>query len=200
MAEYGDRSKMLPTHHRAEGKWDKWSVNSMSKLLAVALVLLLSLQIVASWNGRSLLQIPCPFLIRDRSLSTPSPNPSSAIQATDLPALQRNCSCTQAVVLPVVLTNCTQADDDELKPTEHRPPPNSYFPDTDSDIWPCRQHHVDERTMTYHDWLTGGFTDEQALCAAHRVAKRLMAPGAPRIAFLFLTRGDVPLEPLWKKL
>lgn len=191
---------MLPTYHRSDGKWDKWSVNNMSKVLAVALLLLLSLQIF-TWNGRPLMQIPCQFSSLQRPQSPTLVAANSTTQATDLPALQPN---QAGQVLPILTTNCTQVEDglkltEDSSPSPGILPPNSYFPDTDSDVWPCRQHYVDEREMTYEDWVTGGFSDEQALCAAHRYAKRPMATGTPRIAFLFLTRGEIPMEPVWKK-
>lgn len=185
---------MLPMHHRSSEKWEKWEkwgVNNMSKVLVLALfLLLLSLQIL-TWNGRSLVQIPCPFPDVDHSSL---PSPASLEEA--FPDIDR----------PVLPTNCTQVEG-QLKPTTDASPPlspptlppNSYFPDSDSDAWPCRQHRVDERNMTYHDWVSGNFTDEQVLCAAHRYAKQPMATGTPRIAFLFLTRGSIPFEPLWRR-
>ncbi|KAG0591225.1 hypothetical protein KC19_1G159900 [Ceratodon purpureus] len=258
---------MLPTHHRSDGKWDKWGVNNMSKLLALALVLLLSLQIL-TWDGRSLLQIPCPFRTMDSPpLSTPIPSPNSddklysITQAVDSPALTPNCTQVKDelnqtdyhlkqkvhqlnlkdhelkqkdVELKQKDVELKQKNDelkqkeDELKQEEEKLklmqdelkltkgqlqltqdqlpppsppplPPNSYFSDADSDIWACRQHHINELNMTYHDWVTTNFTDQQALCAAHRHAKRPMAPGTPRIAFLFLTRGPIATEPIWRK-
>jgi hypothetical protein len=203
----------------------------MSKVLALALLLLLSLQIL-TWNGRPLMQLPCPFpsvISSPLNKTTPNPNldeASSSTQADDLPALAPNCTQVENQ-LTQTKNQLTQTKDqlkltkDLLKQTENELeltkgklklakdqlpvasspslPPNSYFPDADSDMWACRRHHVDELNMTYHDWVTGDFTDEQALCAAHRHAKRPMAPGTPRIAFLFLTRGEIPTEPLWRK-
>lgn len=142
----------------------KWGVNNTSKVLAVALLLVMSLHIL-TWNGRrGFMHLPCPIEL------TNSDN--------QLPVLQTK----------------PEAGPEAAPATQ---PPNSYFPDSDSDIWYCREHLV--HVSSYTDWLTGNFTDSQALCAAHRQSKLPRPPGPPRIAFLFLTRGPIPLEPVWRK-
>lgn len=139
--------------HKADSKW---GLNNMSKVLAIALLLLLSLQIL-TWSGQQegLIQLPCPIEFQ-ASNSKPLP-PRSGASAS----------------------------------------PNSYFPETDADVWECREHRVD--VASYADWRTGNFTDEQALCAAHRQSKQPLASGTPRVAFLFLTRGPIPLEHVWRR-
>jgi hypothetical protein len=143
----------------------KWGVSKTSTVLALALLLLLSLQIL-TWFGRpSFVLMPCN--------SPPQESPKLVLKMPQEPQVIE--SLTAAVAST----------------------PNSYFPDSDSDVWHCKQHHVE--VESYTDWVTGNFTDDQLLCAAHRRSKQPIAAGKQRIAFLFLTRGPLPLEPVWRK-
>lgn len=75
---------------------------------------------------------------------------------------------------------------------------NFYFPVEQSGKWYCtREGEVDR---DYSEWTTGNFTDEDTLCAAHRQATHPISGGViPRIAFMFITRGRISVEPIWRK-
>lgn len=76
--------------------------------------------------------------------------------------------------------------------------PQMSFLVEDSNRWACGQ--LVEKP--YSEWVsteTPAASDEEVLCAAHRLSARTLPPGTPRIAFLFMTRGEMPLEPVWRR-
>lgn len=68
---------------------------------------------------------------------------------------------------------------------------NTVFPAGDADVWQCIEHRAAYRRSWSEYWLamTANASDQAALCAAHYASKQPMAPGPPRIAFLFLVLG-----------
>lgn len=68
---------------------------------------------------------------------------------------------------------------------------NTVFPAGDADVWQCIEHRAAYGRSWSEYWMamTANASDQAALCAAHHASKQPMAPGPPRIAFLFLVLG-----------
>ncbi|KAG0581402.1 hypothetical protein KC19_4G248700 [Ceratodon purpureus] len=73
---------------------------------------------------------------------------------------------------------------------------NSAFRVEDVLRWHC--NGTTDWQQPYHSWVKGEASDEEASCAAHRHSMQPLPPGTPRLAFLFVTVAEVPLEPLWR--
>ncbi|CAM6060179.1 unnamed protein product [Sphagnum tenellum] len=82
--------------------------------------------------------------------------------------------------------------------------PNTFLTLEDSDAWYCAEYRRvqaagSSQGRSFADWLQANASDEEVMCAAHRTAMQPLAPGTPRVAFLFMVRGPIPFEPLWAK-
>lgn len=68
---------------------------------------------------------------------------------------------------------------------------NTVFPAGDADVWQCIEHRASYGRSWSEYWMamTANASDQAALCAAHHASKQPMAPGPPRIAFVFLILG-----------
>lgn len=71
----------------------------------------------------------------------------------------------------------------------------------DSNRWACGGSGDLDNMKSYSEWVAAASEDddEEVLCAAHRVSMRPLPPGTPRVAFMFMTRGDIALEPVWRR-
>jgi hypothetical protein len=70
----------------------------------------------------------------------------------------------------------------------------------DSNRWACGGSGDVDNMKSYSEWLAAASEDDdEVLCAAHRVSTRPLPPGTPRVAFMFMTRGEIALEPVWRR-
>ncbi|CAK9276297.1 unnamed protein product [Sphagnum jensenii] len=84
------------------------------------------------------------------------------------------------------------------------PPLNTFLTLEDSDAWYCSefQRQGSYRRRSFEEWVRANASDEEVFCAAHRAALQPLPEASgtpPRVAFLFMVRGPIPLEPLWRK-
>ena len=69
----------------------------------------------------------------------------------------------------------------------------------DSNRWACGGSGDVDNMKSYSEWVAAASEDDdEVLCAAHRVSTRPLPPGTPRVAFMFMTRGEIALEPVWR--
>ncbi len=91
-------------------------------------------------------------------------------------------------------------------------PQNSFLALEDSDACSCAEFRrrgaaahggagssSSYMNRSFADWLQANASDEEVMCAAHQAALRPLAPGKPRVAFLFMVRGPIPHEPVWRQ-